>query len=263
MNEAVQSRDRRVALVLAGSRGMGRGAALALARDGDRVAITGRDEASLSATCEELVALGAEPISVVSDVADPQALAAVFERIDEVYGRLDVLVANAGSPPRGPFPTITDADWEHAYDLTLMSVVRAIGHAAERMERGGRIVIVGSSSVKRPIPNLTVSNVMRPALNGLVKALAVELAPQGITVNIASPGRIDTGHARNSDERRAAKRGVDYEVVRAEYEATIPMGRYGSGEEFGHTVAHLCSAQAGYVTGQSILVDGGLVSTLP
>jgi 3-oxoacyl-[acyl-carrier protein] reductase len=255
--------DRPVALVLAGSRGMGRGSALALAARGARVAITGRNEDSLASTAAELGDLGADPVRVVSDVSDPTDLDAAFQAVDEAYGRLDVLVANAGSPARGPFLDLPDASWEAAYELTLMSVVRSVSSALDRFGDAGRIVIIGSSSVRRPIPNLTISNALRPALNGLVKHLAVELAPRGVTVNMVSPGRVDTGHARNSDERRAERRGVSYETVRAEYEASIPMGRYGTGEEFGELVAFLASPDAGYVTGQSLLVDGGLVPTLP
>jgi 3-oxoacyl-[acyl-carrier protein] reductase len=255
--------DRPVALVLAGSRGMGRGSAIALATRGARVAITGRSQDSLAATAAELAELGADPVHVVSDVSDPTDLDAAFQAVDEAYGRLDVLVANAGSPDRGPFLDLSDASWEAAYELTLMSVVRSISAALDRFADAGRIVIIGSSSVRRPIPNLTISNALRPALNGLVKHLAVELAPRGLTVNMVSPGRVDTGHARGSDERRAERRGVPYEIVRAEYEASIPMGRYGTGEEFGELVAFLASPEAGYVTGQSLLVDGGLVPTLP
>jgi 3-oxoacyl-[acyl-carrier protein] reductase len=260
---ATNDDHRRVALVLAGSRGMGRGSALALARQGCRIAITGREVTSLETTRGELAALGAEPISVASDVADADGLVEVVERVDDAYGRLDVLIANAGSPARGPFLSITDEDWEHAYQLTLMSVVRSTRQAIARMRDGGRIVVIGSSSVRRPIPNLTVSNALRPALNGLVKSLAVELAPTGITVNMVSPGRVDTDHARRSDERRADARNVSYEVVRAEYEAAIPMGRYGTAEEVGEMVAYLAGPGSGYITGQSVLVDGGLVATLP
>lgn len=265
MSDGEDVQDRPVALVLAGSRGMGRGSALALARRGMRVAVTGRGRESLDEAVEELRRLGTDALGVVADVSDAEQLAAAFGAVDEAFGRLDVLVANAGSPERGPFLSITEDDWAASCELTLMSVVRSTRAAIERMGRvgGGRIVVIGSSSVRRPIPNLTVSNVMRPALNGLVKSLAVELAPQGITVNMVSPGRVDTGHARTSDERRAAKRGVPYEVVRAEYEASIPMGRYGTGEEFGEMVGFFASPESGYVTGQSVLVDGAQVPTLP
>jgi 3-oxoacyl-[acyl-carrier protein] reductase len=254
---------RPVALVLAGSRGMGFGSALALARSGFQVAITGRDPESLEDARRQLEDLAAAPLAVVSDVSDEGELSRTFDRVDEVYGRLDVLIANAGSPDRGPFLDIDEESWHHAYDLTLMSVIRAIRHAVPRMREGGRVVIIGSSSVRRPIPNLTISNVLRPALAGLVKDLAVSFAPRGITVNMVSPGRVDTGHARESDERRAAKRGITYEEVRAEFEASIPMGRYGTAEEFGALVGFLASPEASYVTGQTLLVDGGQVPTLP
>jgi 3-oxoacyl-[acyl-carrier protein] reductase len=244
---------------------MGRGCALAIARRGADVVITGRDPDALAETVAELEAIGSRASSVRTDVADPKDLEAAFAHVDQVLGRLDALVVHAGSPPRGPFLTIEDADWEVGYQLTLMSAIRSIRQAVERMDpaRGGRIVLIGSSNVRRPIPNLTVSNVMRPALNGLVRSLAVELAPSGITINMVSPGRIDTDHARRSDEGRAAARDVPYEQVRREFEASIPMGRYGSPDELGALVGFLASPEASYVTGQSLLVDGGQVATLP
>lgn len=256
--------ERPAALVLAGSRGMGYGSAHALAAGGFRVAITGRDPAGLEEARQQLLSDGADVRTVVSDVAHADALADVFERVADEFGRLDALVANAGSPDRGPFPQLGEESWQAAFDLTLMSVVRAVGHARTRMRpSGGRIVVIGSSSVRRPIPNLSISNTLRPALAGLVKDLGGHLAPEGITINMVSPGRVDTGHARRSDERRAAQRGVSYEDVRAEFEASIPMGRYGTADEFGAFVAFLASPAAAYVTGQSVLVDGGQVATLP
>lgn len=252
--------ERRAAIVLAGSRGMGFGSAAALARRGHDVLITGRTESDLLAAVEQLRALGSDAHHVVADVRSADDLARVFALADERFGRLDTLVCNGGSPVRGPFLEISDEDWIDGNELNVMSVVRAVRHAIPRFEAAGagRVVVIGSSSVLRPIPGLTVSNVTRPALTGLVKALALELAPLGVSVNMVSPGRVDTGHARNSDERRAKARGVSYETVRAEYEATIPMGRYGTPDEFGEVVAFLGSREAGYVTGQSIVVDGAL-----
>lgn len=252
--------ERRTAVVLAGSRGMGLGSALALARRGHDVLITGRTESDLVAAVDRLRALGVEAHHLVADVRSADDLARVFAHADEHLGRLDTVVCNGGSPVRGPFLEISDEDWVDGNELNVMSVVRAVRLAIPRFEEagGGRVVVIGSSSVLRPIPGLTVSNVTRPALTGLVRALALEFAPKGITVNMVSPGRVDTGHARNSDERRAKARGVPYETIRAEYEATIPMGRYGTQDEFGEVVAFLGSREAAYVTGQSIVVDGAL-----
>jgi 3-oxoacyl-[acyl-carrier protein] reductase len=250
--------------VTAGSRGIGRGCAEALADQGFSLAVCARDQELLDEVVGHLGALGAQALAVVADLRRREAIEEVFERVDEAYGRLDVLVANAGGPARGDFGTVMEEDWEDAYHLTLMSVVRSIRLAVPRMDRGfGRIVVVGSSSVRRPIPDLVLSNVFRPALAGLVKTVAAELGPDGITVNLVAPGRIDTGHARCSDERRAHLRGTSYDEVRREFERAIPIGRYGSPREFGACVAFLASAEAAYITGQTILVDGGLVSALP
>lgn len=253
--------ERLAAIVLGGSRGMGFGSAKALARRGYDVLVTGRTESDLVAATAELQEFGVDATFVVADVRSADDLEAVFSAADERFGRLDSLVCNGGSPARGPFMDITDEQWIEGNELNVMSVVRSVRLAVERFTKvgDGRIVVIGSSSVQKPIAGLTVSNVTRPALTGLVRSLALELAPMGIAVNMVSPGRVDTGHARKSDERRAAARGVPYEVVRAEYEATIPMGRYGTPEEFGEVVAFLGSRDSSYVTGQSIVIDGALV----
>jgi 3-oxoacyl-[acyl-carrier protein] reductase len=130
-------------------------------------------------------------------------------------------------------------------------------------ERGfGRIVVIGSSSVKQPIENLTLSNAFRPALLGVVKSLAPEVARDGVTVNMVSPGRIDTDRVRALDEARAQTQGISYDQYRSAFEKTIPAQRYGQPGDLGALVAFLASDAAGYITGQSILVDGGMVSAL-
>jgi 3-oxoacyl-[acyl-carrier protein] reductase len=146
-----------------------------------------------------------------------------------------------------------------------MSAVRAIRLAVPRMRAGGfgRIIVIGSSSVRQPVAGITLSNAFRPALAGLVKNLAVDLAGDGITVNMVSPGRIDTGRVRSLDAGRAQREGRDADEVRRSSEASIPMGRYGTVHEIGALVAFLASDAAGYITGQTPLVDGGMVPTLP
>jgi 3-oxoacyl-[acyl-carrier protein] reductase len=170
----------------------------------------------------------------------------------------------SGRTPSSPFLNTPDANWQIAFELTLMSAVRAMRMAVQRMQpRGyGRIVVIGSSSVKQPIPGLVVSNAFRPALLGVVKTLAEEVAASGITVNMVSPGRIDTDRIRTLDKARAKARAITYDQLRAESERGIPAQRYGNPAEIGALVAFLASEEAGYVTGQSILVDGGMVSAL-
>jgi 3-oxoacyl-[acyl-carrier protein] reductase len=255
----------RVALVMAGTKGIGRGCADELARAGLRVAVCARSDEQVQRTVRELEQLGTAAVGATADVSDPEQLERVFATVDEAFGRLDVLVSNAGGPPPGGFDALDDDAWHTGYQLTLMSAVRSVRAAVARMERHGygRIVIIGSSSVRQPVPGITLSNVYRPALAGLTKTLAVELAPRGITINMVSPGRIDTDRVRTLDQRAADTAGTSVEQTRAASEGKIPMGRYGTPNEIGALVAFLASEAAGYVTGQTPLVDGGMVPTLP
>ncbi len=259
------SNEPRTALVLAGSKGLGRGCAESLAAAGNRLVLCARGSEALEATAADLRADGAEVVTQVVDVRDPSQVADAFAVAQEAFGSLDILVCNAGGPPPGTFATVTEDDWRTGFELTLMSVVHAVRHAIPAMEArgGGRILVLGSSSVRKPIPNLVISNVYRPGLVGLVKHLAVELAPSGITVNMVSPGRIQTDRVDQLDAKAAERQGITREEVRANSIATIPMGRYGDPRDLGDLVAFLASSAAGYVTGQSVLVDGGMVPTLP
>lgn len=253
-----------VAVVTAASKGLGRACAEALVAAGYRVVICARQAATVEEAVSELRALGAEAVGLTADVTSLADLEGVFDAADLSFGRLDVLVANAGGPPPGDFLTVTDQQWHTAYELTLMSAVRAMRLAIPRMRaRGGRIIVIGSSSVKQPIDRLVLSNAFRPALLGVVKTLAREVAAQDITVNMVSPGRIETERVRAIDEAEAAARGVSIETVRTAVEESIPMGRYGRPVDLAALVVFLASPASGYITGQSILVDGGLVSALP
>jgi 3-oxoacyl-[acyl-carrier protein] reductase len=254
----------RVALIMAASKGLGRGAATALARSGHALVICSRNEQEIDATAADLSQHNVPIEAVPADVSKLTDLEQLFAHADRTFGRLDVLVVNAGGPPPGSFLEATEEQWQLAFELTLMSAVRAMRLAVPRMRTGGfgRIVVIGSSSVKEPIPGLALSNAFRPALLGCVKTLAREVAGDGITVNLVSPGRIDTDRVRSLDERRAAARGIPYEQARAESEHSLPMGRYGDPADLGALVDFLASEAAGYITGQSILVDGGMVSAL-
>lgn len=255
----------RVALVMAGTKGLGFASAKALGRDGVEVVICGREQSSLDAAVAALQEEDIRAYGVVADVSDAASLEALFAACDERCGRLDVVVANAGGPPPGGFEALTDEQWEAAFQLTFMSVVRAARLALPRFRQvgGGRFLVIGSSSVRRPIPGLMSSNALRPGLAGLVKSLATEVAAEGITVNMVSPGRVATARTMQLDERKAQAQELDVEEVRATSTATIPAGRYGEPRELGAMVAFLASPDAAYTTAQSILVDGGLAATLP
>lgn len=256
---------RPAALVMAGSGGIGRAAAVELGRAGHDVAILARGQDRLDDAVAELHGQGVRAAGLAGDVRNPSDLRDAVKLARDTLGPIGVLVANAGGPPTGSFDELDAATWESAFELTLMSVVHAVGEVLPSMrDQGwGRIIVVGSSSVRRPLPRLTLSNTFRPALNGLVKDLSVSEAAAGITVNLVAPGRIDTDRVRQLDEQRAETAGTSTGDVRAASEASIPAGRYGRPQEIGSVIAFLASAQSAYVTGQTILVDGGLVATLP
>jgi len=265
VNQAPAEAERRVALVMASSRGLGAASAESLAVSGHDLVLVSRDEQTLAATADRIRQHGGRVVTVVSDVSDESSSAAVMARAQEEFGHVDVLVANAGGPPPGAFSDCSDDLWVTAFELTLMSAVRAIRATLPAMiARGfGRIVVIGSSSVVAPIPNLTLSNAFRPALAGLVTSLAFEVAQAGVTVNLVAPGRFDTDRVHELDQGRATKAGKDYTAFRSMAEAAIPARRYGVPKEVGGLVAFLASDAAAYLTGQSLLIDGGLVPRLP
>jgi 3-oxoacyl-[acyl-carrier protein] reductase len=249
------------AVVMGASRGLGRAVAESLAEDGNEVHLLARSSNALN---DAVAAIGGRAHAHKVDVGNPQALDESLTAI-EASGGIDILVANGGGPKPGDLTELTDEDWRVAWQLTLMSTVRAVRAVIPAMiARGsGRIVVLGSSSVRVPIPRLLLSNVYRAGVLSLVKSLAPELAPHAITINMVSPGRIDTDRVRALDAARAARRGVPIEQERAEAIGRIPAGRYGEPAELAALVAFLAGPSAGYITGQSLLVDGGLVNALP
>ena len=245
----------RRALVTAASRGLGRGSALALAEEGARDFIVSRDGETLARTADEIGAAG----FLAADVAGEGVQERLVTAAVEALGGLDILVVNAGGPPPGTFETTPLDAWEKGYQLTLMSAVRLIRAALPHLEQSdqGRIVAVTSSSVREPIPTLLLSNAFRSAVVATLKTLAGEVAPRGITVNNLAPGRFLTDRIRQVDADVAAREGTTQEAVTERSTRAIPMGRLGDPAEFGAACAYLCSRQAGYLTGQTILIDGG------
>ena len=251
----------KVALVTAGSKGMGRACALGLAAEGARVAICARGEADLAAAADEIRAkTGAGVLALPADVtraADVERLvAATCDRL----GPVDVLVANAGGPPRGTFGELDDAQWLGAFELSLLSTVRLIRAVLPgmRQRRWGRVITIQSSSVKQPIPGLLLSNAVRPGVAGLMKTLAAEAGRDGVLVNTVCPGRILTERLLSG----AAAQKLSREQFLERQSADIPLGRVGTPEEFANVVVFLASDKASYVTGVALQVDGGLIRGL-
>jgi 3-oxoacyl-[acyl-carrier protein] reductase len=255
--------DGKIALVAASSRGLGRAVALSLAREGARLVMCARHRDTLEEAADRICQeTGAEVVTVPADLSQPDTAARVVEAALEHCGGLDILVTNTGGPPAGRFDEIDEESWRAAIDLVLMSAVRLIREAVPALERrgGGRIVNITSIAVKQPIPGLLLSNALRSAVVGLAKTLAGELAARGILVNNVCPGRIATDRLLALDAGRAESSGLSLEQVRLEQQRQIPLGRYGQPDELAALVAFLCSSRASYITGTTILCDGGLYS---
>lgn len=258
MNLGLQEKS---ALVLASSDGLGRAIALGLAAEGARVTLFARREVACFAVRDEIAALGLHPAHVVvGDLTRADDVQRAVAEAAERHNGLDILVNNCGGPPAGPFASFDDDAWRAAFDLTLLSYVRATRAALPFLRASGeaRVLNLVSSSVKSPIENLVLSNVFRLGVIGLTKTLADELGPDRILVNAIGPGRVDTDRIARLDSLRATRAGVTPETIRANTARAIPLGRYGEPAEFARTAVFLCSAANSYVTGQTLLVDGGL-----
>ena len=241
----------RGALVAAASKGLGRACAEALIGEGADVFISSRDAASIESTAKQIGAAGWVAADV-SKPGDPEALvSAAVARLPS----LDVLVVNAGGPPPGTFQSSSLEQWDAAFHLTLMSAVRLVRAGLPHIKKSdqGRIVFITSISVRQPLPNIALSNAMRGAVTGLAKTLSRELAPDRITVNCLAPDAILTDRIRQV----AAASGANADERIKQQAAAAPMGRLGDPAEFGAACAFLCSKQAGYISGQTLGIDGG------
>jgi 3-oxoacyl-[acyl-carrier protein] reductase len=250
-----------IALVTAASRGLGRAVALHLAQEGAHVAICARNEGPLFEAAAEIEAATVRQVlALPADVSDPEAADSLVRSTVERFERIDVLVINAGGPPPGQFLDLTPADWEAAAQLTLMSAVRLCYAVAPLMKAqgAGSILAMTSITVKQPLPNLILSNSLRLGVAGLVKTLADELAPFGVRVNGICPGWTRTARVEQLLRDRAERNGTTPDEEAAKITAAIPLGRMGTPEEFAAAAAFLVSPAASYVTGVSLLVDGGM-----
>jgi 3-oxoacyl-[acyl-carrier protein] reductase len=245
--------DGRVALVMGASRGIGRGIAAALAREGARVAIASRSQEKIREAASEIEG---DVAAFVADAHDLERLARLPEEVDGALGTVEILVANTGGPPFGGALDQRIEVWEEAYrSLVLAPVTLATAVVPQMRERGwGRIVNVGSTSTREPIPGLNLSNAHRMAAVGFLKTLSREVAGDGITVNTVATGRFATERLADADGSLEAAEDLA--------QVEVPAGRLGRPEEYGDLVAFLCSERAAYITGTVIPIDGGLLRAI-
>ena len=246
----------KTALVCGASKGLGRGCATSLAREGCRVTLVARERKALEKTAEEIRATtGATVTTVAADITSDEGRAAALAACPQP----DIVVTNAGGPPPGDFRKFAREDWLRAVNANMLTPIELIRATVDGMisRRFGRIVNITSSAVKAPIGELALSNGARSGLTGFVAGLARETVAHNVTVNNLLPGRFWTDRLISNTEFLAKEQGKTPEEVKREREKAIPARRFGTPEEFGDLCAYLCSAQAGYITGQNFLIDGG------
>jgi 3-oxoacyl-[acyl-carrier protein] reductase len=248
-------------IVAASSQGMGRATAQAFAREGAQVAMCARTEKTLLEAANKIRAdTESEVYAEAVDVTDGAAVQRFVEQVAKRFGRIDVCVANAGGPPAKNFLSISIEEWRKAVDMNFMSVVHLAKAVLPHMQRHhwGRIITITSVSVKQPIADLVLSNSVRAAVVGLVKSLSNEFGKDGILVNNVAPGYTATERLQELAGVRALAAGTSVEAVYQSWAAGAPVGRLGEPGEIADLILWLASERAGYITGQTILADGGI-----
>lgn len=256
--------DGKRALILGGNKGLGRGVAARLAAEGVAVAAVGRNDQALAATLDDLRRFSPASFGIRADLDDPVQVTQMLEQVDREWGGVDILLLNGGGPPPYGACDTDAARWHLQFDAIFMTGLRIAAHVLPgmRSRRWGRLLVVSSTSVREPISGLTASNALRAAVAGWAKSLASEVAADGITVNLLLAGRLDTERTKVLDRLDAEARGVAAETIAAESQSEVPIGRYGTPDEFGAVAAFLASDLASYVTGAAIPIDGGLARAI-
>lgn len=253
-------------VVMASSKGLGKATALEFAKEGANVFLTSRNETSLKDTAEDIKKRsGNEKIYYQTcNMSAAEDIENLFHEINQQLGAVDILINNTGGPKAGGFEAVTDEDWHESFEKNLLSYIRTTRAVIPHMKvsQFGRIINISSSSTKEVIDHLILSNTFRAGMVGLTKSLARELAPYNILINTVGPGRIDTDRLAELDTIAADKQGISTEEMIHKNNRLIPIGRYGKPEEFAKIVVFLASSANTYLTGQSLVVDGGMLKAL-
>lgn len=252
-------------IVLASSKGLGKAIAMEFAKEGAKIMITSREQQLLEQTAELIrKETGAQVHAQACDIKNYDELKRLVQKTVDLYGTVDVLVNNSGGPKGGNFDDLNDEDWMEAFELTLLSYIRAIREVVPymRKQNSGHIVNVTSTSIKEPIHGLLLSNTFRTGVRGLAKSLSREFAKDNILINTVGPGKFATDRVLEIDEQQAARESITVDQLKSSSERSIPLGRYGEPVEFAKTVVFLASGANTYITGQSILVDGGSTKSI-